>query len=65
MVAITNRKPECVARGHIHKGRSRVVIAFDDEMFTKVQKLAQCEGTSFAEQVRCLVEWGLEEADRP
>ena len=50
-----------VARGHgSHKGYRRIVVSFDEETFDAVRKLAESTGTSFAEQVRLLVEWGLE-----
>ena len=38
----------------------RIVIVFPDEMFLKIRARAVEEQTSFAEQVRLLVEWGLE-----
>ena len=56
------------ARGSIHKGkgrpplegRRRTMIAFDDDQFEEIRQRAIKEQTSFAAQVRCLVEWGLE-----
>lgn len=38
----------------------KVVCAFDEEMFQAVRALAVKHRTSVAEQVRTLVEWGLE-----
>lgn len=38
----------------------KIVCAFDDEMFAEVRKRAVRAKTSVAEQVRLLVEWGLE-----
>ena len=35
-------------------------VRFDSETFDEIRKRAIKEGTSFAEQVRILVEWGLE-----
>jgi hypothetical protein len=39
---------------------TQTVIGFDHETFATVRALAVKNGTSFAEQVRLLVEWGLE-----
>jgi hypothetical protein len=38
----------------------RVVCGFDQETFQVIRDRAVKENTSFAEQVRLLVEWGLE-----
>lgn len=38
----------------------RIVIGFDTETFQQVHELAAQAGTSFAEQARLLVEFGLE-----
>ena len=47
------------------QGRKRAAhsiwIAFDDEMFAEIRQRATEMQTSFAEQVRCLVERGLEQ----
>lgn len=48
---------------HPYLGFRRIVVAFDEETFAQVRKRAVSEKTSFAEQVRTLVEWGLLEAD--
>lgn len=39
--------------------QKRVVVSFDDETFDQIRRRAVNENTSFAEQVRVLVEWGL------
>lgn len=50
--------------GHADKpGLVRIVCAFDEETFAQIRGRAVKEQTSFAEQVRQLVEWGLEEAE--
>lgn len=41
---------------------SRIVVSFDDETFEQVKSQALANNRSFAEQVRLLVEWGLEVA---
>jgi hypothetical protein len=41
-------------------GPKRIVIGFDSETFDQVRELAKKSGTSFAEQTRQLVEFGLE-----
>lgn len=38
----------------------RVICGFDHETFDQIRTRAVREGTSFAEQVRVLCEWGLE-----
>jgi hypothetical protein len=60
--------PSNLARGHVehrqHPDAMRKIgCAFDAETFHQVRDLAAKEGTSFAEQVRQLVEWGLEAAN--
>ncbi|WP_398471516.1 hypothetical protein [Tardiphaga sp.] len=45
--------------GTMHSMR-RVVCGFDQETFQVIRDRAVKENTSFAEQVRLLVEWGLE-----
>lgn len=52
-----------IGRGSIQPGRRhqrRIVIGFDDETFAEIRQRAERERTSFGEQVRNLVEWGLE-----
>ena len=45
----------------------RAVVIFDDETFDRIRQLALNDGVSFAEQVRILVQWGMDsaEAGRP
>jgi len=50
-----------IASGSLRGAMSkRIVIAFDDETFDVIRLRAVIRKTSFAEQVRQLVEWGLE-----
>lgn len=42
--------------------QQRIIIGLDPETFTQVRRRAKSAGTSFAEQVRLLVEFGLETA---
>jgi hypothetical protein len=49
-----------VAVGCMRKGMLKVVCAFDPETFEQIRNRAIKEGTSFAEQVRTLVEWGID-----
>ncbi len=50
-----------VARGVRHGPNDmRIVVSFDDETFATIRQRALDNGTSFAEQVRQLCEWGLE-----
>lgn len=41
-------------------GLLRIVCSFDEETFQQIRARAVKQETSFAEQVRQLVEWGLE-----
>ena len=50
-----------VARGVRHGPNDmRIVVSFDDDTFATIRSRAVAQGTSFAEQVRQLCEWGLE-----
>lgn len=40
----------------------RIMVAFDEQTFAKVRLRAQCEQTSFAEQIRLLVSVALDQA---
>lgn len=42
----------------------RIVVSFDDETFAAVRARAVSNNSSFAEQVRTLVDWGLEAEER-
>lgn len=53
------------AKGY-QKGDSelrRIVISFDSETFEAIRSKADTEKTSFAEQVRTFVTWGMEGAE--
>lgn len=53
-----------VAKGVRHKdGTLGVVCRFDDETFAVIRQRAIDERTSFGEQIRILIEWGLEAAE--
>lgn len=41
-------------------GKRQVVVRMDTDQFAEVRALATEEGTSLAEQIRNLIEWGLE-----
>lgn len=56
----TQKRP--VAQG-VRKGEYiGVVVRFDPETFEQIRGRALREATSFGEQVRTLIEWGLEAA---
>ncbi|WP_249696470.1 hypothetical protein [Stappia sp. WLB 29] len=64
MSAHTQKRP--VARGTKDPrfpDHTQVVVRLDDETFAAVRARAVEEGTSFSEQVRLLIEWGLEAAE--
>ena len=42
------------------KDKRRAVVIFDMDQFDEIRAWAVREGTSFAEAVRVLTEWGLE-----
>lgn len=42
-----------------YSGMRRIVVAFDEETFAQVRDRALSAHTSFAEQIRLLVEWGM------
>jgi hypothetical protein len=50
------------ARGTRRGTTARLVVTFDDETFAEIRARAVKAGTSVAEQIRQLVEFGLETA---
>lgn len=44
---------------------TQIVVRFDDETFEQIRQRAIANNTFFSEQVRLLVEWGLEAAEAP
>lgn len=48
--------------GRVSDSTRRIVCQFDNETFEAIRTRAMQDGTSFAHQVRLLVEWGLEAA---
>jgi hypothetical protein len=48
------------AVGFKHCNKIRTAVAFDPDVFNDIVKLATTERTTFAEQVRLLVEFGME-----
>ena len=50
-----------VAQGNHHRrGMRQMSVQFDEETYQVIYARAVAAGTSFGEQVRLLVEWGLE-----
>jgi len=64
-VSYTNGKfkPRHVAKGVVNTNGSLIgtCCSFDPDTHEEIRQLAIKNGVSFAEQVRCLVEWGLQE----
>jgi hypothetical protein len=60
------RRQKVPGRGSLHHSTEtrRIVVSFDEETFGEVRGLALKAGTSFAEQARLLVEFGLEAVER-
>jgi len=58
----TPRRVRQPAQGYDHRSPAvkRVATSYDSETFEEVRKLALQQKTSFAEQIRQLVEYGLE-----
>lgn len=52
-----------MARGHQRCNLRRVVIGFDPDTFAELNARAKRAHTSFAEEVRTLITWGLESAN--
>ena len=52
--------PRAPGVGVLRRGWRSIKVAFDEETFEEIRGLAAASQRSFAEQVRCLVEWGLE-----
>jgi hypothetical protein len=63
--AIRHTQKRPVAAGAIDRRdptRRAIAVTFDGDTFDAIRARAIREGTSFGEQVRTLVEWGLEAA---
>lgn len=61
-----NSKSRQVARGNADPQRPhirRISMAIENEMFADIRQRAIDSNLSFAEQVRVLLEWGIESAD--
>lgn len=60
------RRQKIPGMGSLHHSTEtrRIVVSFDEETFWQVRGLAVKAGTSFAEQARLLVEFGLEAVER-
>lgn len=55
------QQPDGPARGvELAGGRRQVVIKMDTSQFDEVRERVIRENTSLAEQIRLLIEWGLE-----
>jgi hypothetical protein len=54
------RSQKEIGRGLLHRGKRRIIIDFDLETFANLRGRAKKQSTSFQEQVRLLVELGLE-----
>ena len=52
----------CCRRDDPHRLRPQAVVRFDKRTFAQIRARAVAEKTTFSEQVRLLVEWGLEAA---
>jgi hypothetical protein len=54
-------QPQNVAGGcHHRRGMRQMSVQFDEETYQVIHARAVAAGTGFGEQVRLLVEWGLE-----
>jgi hypothetical protein len=60
-------KPRRVGVGHCRgaSGLRQMMISFDEDTFAEIRRLAETEKSSFAEQVRILVQWGLDSSNPP
>jgi len=48
----------CKRKGDV--ATTQIVVRFDDDTFAQIRERALADETSIAEQIRTLVEWGLE-----
>lgn len=56
-------RPQSQRKG-VEKGKMRAIYcAFDNDVFEIISKMATENRVSFAEQVRTVVEWGLDTID--
>ena len=56
-------KPRRVAKGSRRardKGMVRIVIAIDPDTWEQILRRVEAKGCSMAEELRMLIEWGLE-----
>jgi hypothetical protein len=53
-------RPALPGKGNDYRGQRRIVIGFDEDTFEQIRTRAFKKGTSFAEEARLLIEWGLE-----
>ena len=53
------RKKPAIGSCRTAAGMRKVVCTLDPDTFAEIRKRAVAEKTSFAEQVRMLIEWGL------
>lgn len=55
-----------VGRGYVRRtGRRQVSTLIDDDTLDRLHARAKAEETSLCEQIRLMVEWGLEAAECP
>jgi hypothetical protein len=61
-IKMSNRKVEHIANGGKFGEQLRINCLFDPDTFEELKQRAYKEKTSMAEQIRLMVEWGLESA---
>lgn len=59
-IAVEHGEARPRAAGHDDGALKTIAVRFDPETFTEILTRAEARGVSLAEEVRLLVEWGLE-----
>lgn len=57
-------KPVRIAKGHPFKGGLQANVVLPTDMFNSLSKMASKAKCSFSEQLRTVVEWGLESVEK-
>jgi hypothetical protein len=51
------------AKGYVKGNSRRIVVSLDDDVFEEIGALAKAHNCSMAEEIRCLIDWGIEGYD--
>lgn len=62
MIGIAKHSNRARARGCARRGAIEIGVRLDDEMFGEIKARATANKTSVSEEVRTLIQWGLDSA---